>query len=95
MLCGSLDGRGVWGRTDRYICMAESLCCPPKTTTILLTGYTPIQNKKLGKKIHLYAFFLFICLVIGDPTKNLEGQKEKIFFIPYSTIKKNYMSVLC
>ena len=61
----------------------------------LLTGYIPIQNKKLEKKTHLYAFFLFICLVIGDPTKNLEGQKDKIFFIPYSTIKKNYMSVLC
>ena len=27
MLCGSLDGRGVWGKMDTYICMAESLCC--------------------------------------------------------------------
>ena len=26
--CGSLDGRGVWGRIDTRICMAESLCCP-------------------------------------------------------------------
>ena len=25
MLCGSLDGRGVWGRVDICICMAESL----------------------------------------------------------------------
>ena len=41
--CGSLDGRGVWGRTDMYICMAESLHC----LLTLLTGYTPIQNKKL------------------------------------------------
>ena len=24
-LCGSLDGRGVWGRMDTSICMAESL----------------------------------------------------------------------
>ena len=23
MLCGSLDGRGVWGRMDTCICMAE------------------------------------------------------------------------
>ena len=25
ILCGSLDGRGVWGRMDTYICMSESL----------------------------------------------------------------------
>ena len=24
-LCGSLDGRGVWGRMDTSICMSESL----------------------------------------------------------------------
>ena len=50
MLCGSLDGRGVWGRMDSCIGLAESLCCPPETITTLLTGYTPIQNKKLKKK---------------------------------------------
>ena len=33
--------------------MAESLCCPSETTTILLTGYTPIQNKKFNKKFIL------------------------------------------
>ena len=44
MLCGSLDGRGVWGRMDRCICMAESLCCPPETITTLLIGYTPIYH---------------------------------------------------
>ena len=26
MLCGSLDGRGDWGRMDSCICVAESLC---------------------------------------------------------------------
>ena len=31
------------------ICMVESLCCPPKTTTTLLIGCDPIQNKKLKK----------------------------------------------
>ena len=30
--------------------MTESLCCPPETITILLTGYTPIQNKKFKNK---------------------------------------------
>ena len=50
ILCGSLDGRGVWGRMDACICMAGSLCCSPKTITTLLIGYNPIQNKKLKKK---------------------------------------------
>ena len=36
MLCGSLDGRGVWRRMDTCICMAESLCCPPETITTFL-----------------------------------------------------------
>ena len=32
------------------LCMAESLQCSPETTTTLLIGYTPTQNKKLKKK---------------------------------------------
>ena len=35
-LCGILDGRGVWGRMDTCVCMAESLCCLPETLTALL-----------------------------------------------------------
>ena len=31
MLCGSLDGKGVQGRMDTCICVAESLCCSPET----------------------------------------------------------------
>ena len=50
MSCGSLDRRGVWGRKDTWICMAESLHCPPETTTTFLISYTPIQNKTLLKK---------------------------------------------
>ena len=53
MLCGSLDGRGVWKRMDTCICMAESLHCSPATITPLLTGFTPVQNKKLKKKLRL------------------------------------------
>ena len=45
-ICASLDGRGVWGRMDTCICMAKSPHCSPETTTTLLIGYTPIQNKK-------------------------------------------------
>ena len=33
MLCGSLDGRGVWGRMATCIYMAESLPCLPETIT--------------------------------------------------------------
>ena len=42
MLCGSLDGRGVWGRVDTCICTAQSLCCVPETITTLLIGSTLI-----------------------------------------------------
>ena len=41
-LCGSLDGRGVWGRMDPCICVTEFLCCAPETITTLLISYTPI-----------------------------------------------------
>ena len=44
--CGSLDGSGVWARMDTCTCMAESLSCSSETTTTLLIGDPPIQNKK-------------------------------------------------
>ena len=34
------------GRMDTCLCMAECLCCSSETTTTLLIGYSPIQNKK-------------------------------------------------
>ena len=49
VLCGSLDGRGVWGRMDTCIHMAECLCCPPETITIVLIGSTLVWNIKLKK----------------------------------------------
>ena len=42
-------GRGQC-RMDTCICMAEYLCYSPETITKLLTGYTPIQNKKFKNK---------------------------------------------
>ena len=45
-LCGSLDGRGVWGRVATCICKAEFLCCAPETITTLLISYTPVHNKE-------------------------------------------------
>ena len=41
-----LDVRGVWGRMNTCVCMAESLHCPPETMTLLI-GYTTIQKKVL------------------------------------------------
>ena len=38
MLCGSLDGRVVWGRIDTCICMSESLCCSPETVMTLFVN---------------------------------------------------------
>ena len=49
MLCGSLDGRGIGGRMDTYICMAKSHRYSPEISTTLFTGYTDIQNKKLKR----------------------------------------------
>ena len=59
MLCGTMDGRGVWGRTETCTCMAESLKDSPETIITLLITYTSIQNKKFKvwkkKKISLSA----------------------------------------
>ena len=38
MLPGSLDGRGVWGRMDTCVYMAEFLCSGPESVTTLLIG---------------------------------------------------------
>ena len=47
VLCGSLDGRGVWRRMNMCVCMSECLHSSPETiTTFLLISYTPLQNKK-------------------------------------------------
>ena len=41
-ICGSLGGRGVWGRWIHVY--AESLHCSSESTTTPLIGYTAIQN---------------------------------------------------
>ena len=46
----NLQNRLVWGRMDTCICTAESICCPPRTITTLLIGYTPIQNEKFNNQ---------------------------------------------
>ena len=38
MLCGSREGRGVWGGMDTCACMTEPLCRPPETLTTLFVN---------------------------------------------------------
>ena len=53
-LCGSLDGRGVWGEwTHVYVWLSPFMLCCSLETVILLIRYTPIQNKKLKRICYL------------------------------------------
>ena len=65
MLYGNLDGRGVWGRMDTCICMADSLHCSPETITTLLISYTTIHNKKL-KSFNLFRIHIEACTSIVE-----------------------------
>ena len=49
MLCGSLDGRGVWERRDTSVYMVGSLCGSLETIKALFTNYIFMQNKSLNK----------------------------------------------
>ena len=40
---------GEFGGEWLHVYMADSLCCPPEIITILLSVYTPIQNKDFKK----------------------------------------------
>ena len=42
MLRGSLDGKGVWGRMDTCVSMAEALQCSPETFPTLLIAYVVV-----------------------------------------------------
>ena len=53
MLCARLDGMEIWEKMDTSISMAEFFHCLPETTTTLLIGYIPTQNKKLEKKSYV------------------------------------------
>ena len=68
MFCGSLDGRGVWGRVDACVCLAESLRRVPETITALSIRYTPTQTKKFKSALptaHKPAPSLSSCQFLG------------------------------
>ena len=54
VLCGSLDGRGLWGRMDACVCVTESLCSPHKTLTTLLISYQFSSVRSLSR-LRLFA----------------------------------------
>ena len=60
MLCGNLNGSGVMGKMDTYVCMAESLHSSPETIITLLIRHTRIQNKIFPKLIKYITLFLKI-----------------------------------
>ena len=65
MLCASLHGKRVWRKMNTCTCMTASLHCLPETTTTLLTGYTPIQNKKFKNqnKVERESDFAYYSLI--------------------------------
>ena len=60
MLCGNLNGSGVMGKMDTYVCIAESLHSSPETIITLLIRHTQIQNKMFLKLIKYITLFLKI-----------------------------------
>ena len=94
MLCGSLDGSGVWGNMEIYVCVAQSLYCSPETITILLIDYTPIQNKIL-KKIKINKLILkintqkSIAFLYINTEKSERDIKESIPFTTETKIIKH------
>ena len=44
-----MDGRGVWGRMETCICLAESLSCSLEIIATLLIGYTLILFLKMKR----------------------------------------------
>ena len=69
-----------WGRMDTCICMGETLHGSCETTTTLLIGYTPTQNKKFKKKNSITTDFLRTSCYFQSSSKPLlEGGTTKYF----------------
>ena len=54
VLCDSLDWRGVWGRKDTCICMAQSPPCLPESIIALLVNWLYPNTKLNVKKIKYF-----------------------------------------
>ena len=76
MLCGSLDGRGVWGRMDTCIYTAESLCCSPETIVTLFVNWLYPKYKIQGffkKDLRSRPQAQFSCLIDTSLPQYLVG----------------------
>ena len=103
VLCNNLDGRGAWGQIDTCRCMAEFFCCPLGSVTILLTGYTVIQNQNLlekewvvgkGEKTRRFLQSTEQAGVGRKETEECEGNYGKFLFsFKKSILKKKYFEV--
>ena len=75
MLCGSLDGRGVWAGMDTGLRMAESFCCPPETITPLLMVVGCYKIKSLKKRKNHWSF-------------TTESEEHPVSLPPWSFLKQ-------
>ena len=70
---------------DTCLCMAESLCNSPETTTKLLVSYTPIQN---AFDVRIYIYIYIYC------TPRKKEKNEKTLEIKQNKIKPNKGKIL-
>ena len=89
VLCGSLDGRTVWGRMDSCICISAFAVHLPETVTMLLIGYTSIQNK-------VVFFFRRVCSlsasIVGKNYGRFRHEPQGLFFYSADTIQYTQMN---
>ena len=70
VLCGSLDGRGVWGRMDTCIRMAETLHCSPEAITTLSVNWLYTNTKSKVKNIKYLQYFLLKNISAAEPKES-------------------------
>ena len=82
------------GSLDPCICMVESLHCWPETTTTLLIGYTPIQNKKfeIWKKKKKELLDPLATGYLGSALwAALHGQQRAVWFVGRSSTVSGHL----
>ena len=84
MLCGSMDGRGLWGKMVTCVCMAESHCCSPETITTLLIGYTPIQIILSPCLFNLYAEYIMRNAGLEETQAGIKNARRNINNLRYA-----------
>ena len=66
MLCGSLDGRGVWERMDACLCLPESLHCLPESITTLFVKWLFPNTKFKTKEIWDVNNIVTVYYMVGE-----------------------------